>query len=164
MIEQEQHIGEHPTQPCHLANVGKAPIEVYHCRLTRSGEGPYKSCCPCCPHGMLLIYRGQDYKLRREDRCVCCAQAFRYLDEGVNDEKFLPAAPQTFDGALAVRLMHFMSAEGEAMRTVSKSPKPDGLVVVTVSAGWCRTRGEGSDFHEALGKAIDAYDTELLRG
>jgi len=65
-------------------NIGKPPIRVRHADLKRcSDESPYKSKCPACPDGILLIYRDQDtLKLLERDVCVVCGQAFIYEDIG----------------------------------------------------------------------------------
>lgn len=65
------------------SNLGKTTIPVYHSRLCRAyDDSAYKSLCPCCENGLLLVYREKEspYKLKKDDMCICCGQTFSYLD------------------------------------------------------------------------------------
>ena len=66
----------------YLMNAESAVIEVRHDQLERcSGESAYKSKCPSCSDGILLVARNQeDFSLHEYDRCIVCAQQVRYLD------------------------------------------------------------------------------------
>ena len=57
-------------------------IEVKHSELERaSEESLYRSVCPVCKHGYLMVGRNpKDMSLMAEDYCIWCAQRFRYLD------------------------------------------------------------------------------------
>ena len=59
-----------------------APIlEIPHLELNRYGDSCYKSCCPVCKDGILLV--GRDFKtleLEEFDRCISCGQRIKYLD------------------------------------------------------------------------------------
>lgn len=63
-------------------NITKAPIEVKWKELDRaSDESMYRSVCPVCIQGILLIRRNwQTGKLEKEDRCILCGQAVIYID------------------------------------------------------------------------------------
>lgn len=63
-------------------NIGKPSLEVRHADLQRScEESIYRSKCPVCPEGVLLVRRHhRTARLEKEDRCVFCGQAFIYLD------------------------------------------------------------------------------------
>ena len=63
-------------------NLDKDIIGIKHSELTRSdSETAYKSNCPACDDGILLVARDQETLVLEEyDRCVLCGQAFRYLD------------------------------------------------------------------------------------
>ena len=65
-----------------MINMEAAVQEVKHADLQRySDESTFKSKCPVCPDGILLIYRAKDNgRLREYDRCISCGQAVRYLD------------------------------------------------------------------------------------
>jgi len=61
----------------------KAPVKkVRHCNLMRAGHGDYKSVCPECDKGLLLMVRDPNrrFKLRAEDHCVLCGQQYEYTD------------------------------------------------------------------------------------
>lgn len=74
------------------ANFAKAPIRVLHSALTRaSGESDYRSNCPACVRGILLVYRDQKtMALRRLDCCTLCAQHVFYLDAQIAGEALPP--------------------------------------------------------------------------
>ena len=63
------------------ANI-KAPIyEVPHTALSRYGDSMYKSICPSCRIGLLLVNRDKDtFELQEYDRCLLCGQQIRYTD------------------------------------------------------------------------------------
>jgi len=62
-------------------NAGNAVLEVYHSELKRYSDSPYKSKCPVCKKGVLLVHRDQKtYELLENDHCVFCGQHFKYLD------------------------------------------------------------------------------------
>jgi hypothetical protein len=63
------------------ANINKQVVNVNHNELTRFGDGIYKSECPECKEGLLLVGRNQETLILEEyDYCVLCGQSFRYLD------------------------------------------------------------------------------------
>lgn len=56
---------------------------VYHKNLARfSEDSPYKSKCPFCENGILIIYRESvsPFRLRSVDYCISCGQEVEYLD------------------------------------------------------------------------------------
>lgn len=62
-------------------NIKVLPIEVRHSDLIRISGSMYRSICPKCKEGTLLVYRNQDtLQLEEMDRCILCGQAFKYLD------------------------------------------------------------------------------------
>jgi hypothetical protein len=62
-------------------NITKPCIQVKHCDLTRVKHSHYKSECPVCKKGMLLIARNWDTLILEEfDRCILCGQQFQYTD------------------------------------------------------------------------------------
>lgn len=62
-------------------NLLKPPIKVRHQDLERSGESPYRSKCPVCPKGILLVQRDQEtFRLEKGDHCILCGQAIIYTD------------------------------------------------------------------------------------
>lgn len=65
-------------------NVGKPPISVRHSKLKRFSEESYfKSICPACPDGVLLVRRNEKtFDLEKLDLCVACGQAVLYEDIG----------------------------------------------------------------------------------
>ena len=74
-----------------VCNATKDPIRISHASLERWGENSaYKSKCPECKDGLLLIHRDPNlnYALVRADRCVSCGQQVYYTDDAVNGESF----------------------------------------------------------------------------
>ncbi len=58
-------------------------IEIDHSDLrTIPGcDSLFRRFCPVCTHGMLCLQRDDTtYRLKEIDRCILCAQPFRYLD------------------------------------------------------------------------------------
>lgn len=65
-----------------LINKDKPVMQVRHADLTRSsGNSPYRSVCPVCTLGTLLVCRDQRTgELRADDWCILCGQRFEYTD------------------------------------------------------------------------------------
>ena len=62
-------------------NMSKPIFEIPHCELSRYGNSMYKSVCPVCKEGILLVHRDQEtFILQEYDCCVLCGQRIRYLD------------------------------------------------------------------------------------
>lgn len=79
------------------ANTHQPLRVVLHSALARfSEDSPYKSGCPACGLGLLLVRRlsGQGFKLSRIDNCTHCLQFYWYADDSINGEEFVePAEP-----------------------------------------------------------------------
>jgi len=71
--ELEEVVGENFLKPI---------VDVRHSDLEDvSEDSEYKKECPVCGQGMLVCSRDQmTMELKEIDRCVVCAQRFRYLD------------------------------------------------------------------------------------
>lgn len=69
-------------------NVRKPAIRVSHSNLKRwNDDSPYKSICPVCEKGPLLVCRDQTtFRLINVDRCLGCGQMFVYTDEIIGGE------------------------------------------------------------------------------
>lgn len=65
-----------------MRNIDADIVEVKHTELRRwSDSSLFKSHCPVCNDGILLVRRDQDtFELLDHDRCVSCGQLVRYLD------------------------------------------------------------------------------------
>lgn len=75
-------------------NINKTMIRISHAELERWDDGPYKSKCPACEEGILLIHRDEkSFTLERQDRCISCGQKFYYTDAEVNGEAFVDRVP-----------------------------------------------------------------------
>lgn len=62
-------------------NLYNERLQVKHADLERFGDSAYKSQCPVCSDGVLLVMRDQEnFKLVRYDFCVTCGQPVEYLD------------------------------------------------------------------------------------
>ncbi|MCK9567401.1 hypothetical protein M0R72_00460 [Candidatus Pacearchaeota archaeon] len=59
------------------------PRKIKHSDLKRWSESDYKSECPDCDLGILLVRRNADYKLSRFDNCIVCGKAFLYTDDNI---------------------------------------------------------------------------------
>lgn len=60
-------------------NLHNEPIRVKHSKLKRESDSPYRSECPACEGGILLMQRDQKtMKLLKEDRCILCGQLVIY--------------------------------------------------------------------------------------
>lgn len=72
-----------------LPNIKKPPIQVFHKNLKRLSETSYyKSVCPVCENGLLLVGRDLNTLILQEyDFCVSCGQHFQYMDIKKMQEK-----------------------------------------------------------------------------
>ncbi len=63
-------------------NLDKPLISVRHADLVRSSpDSLYRSVCPACPDGALLVRRNPvNAQIEAVDVCVACAQTFVYTD------------------------------------------------------------------------------------
>ena len=65
----------------HPLNLTKKAITVKHADLERTGDSPYRSVCPVCEVGTLLVRRDQEtLEIVSEDICLLCGQHFIYED------------------------------------------------------------------------------------
>jgi hypothetical protein len=73
---------EEPTLEEAMVNCEKKPLKIRHQTLQRcSEESPYKSWCPVCGNGVLLMQREQkDFTLIPQDNCIRCGRRFLYTD------------------------------------------------------------------------------------
>jgi hypothetical protein len=61
----------------------RKPVTIKHSSLERADESPYRSNCPACKDGILLVRRDQKtLEILAEDNCVSCGQRFVYSDVG----------------------------------------------------------------------------------
>ena len=70
-------------------NNAHAPaMRVSHSSLERwSGESEFRSKCPACSEGILLVLRDQvTFQLINVDRCVACGQTVVYTDKIIGGE------------------------------------------------------------------------------
>ena len=62
-------------------NFNKEILKVKHSELQRVGDSIYRSLCPICRKGILLMQRNKvTFKLSNYDNCVLCGQRFEYID------------------------------------------------------------------------------------
>jgi hypothetical protein len=75
-------------------NLKQPPVRVSHSALKRwDDDSAYKSVCPACEKGPLLIVRDMStYKLTNVDRCLGCAQLIIYTDQTINGEPVVDVA------------------------------------------------------------------------
>lgn len=72
-------------------NLKNSIVYVNHSELTRADDGAFKSECPICNQGLLLVRRDDDLNLSRYDTCVSCGQHFCYKDDSIAGEPLTPA-------------------------------------------------------------------------
>lgn len=73
---------------------------VQHGTLTRADGSPYRSTCPVCKEGLLLIARLDSGDLGKLDNCILCGQRFVYEDDTINGEKVVCPMPMTLESAV----------------------------------------------------------------
>jgi len=62
-------------------NIKRPVKKIKHQDLERYGDSIFKSICPECKEGLLLVRRDSDSsKLLDNDMCVLCGQRFKYID------------------------------------------------------------------------------------
>lgn len=79
-----------------MCNSQREPIKVFHKNLKPVEESAFKTKCPCCEHGVLLMYRQSSppYTLRAEDWCIVCGMPFIYQDIEVLRARETPTAKE----------------------------------------------------------------------
>lgn len=79
------------------ANIGKDPVQVSHTQLERvSDESLFRSWCPVCEKGILLVSRLDTGGLSRVDRCTLCGQLIVYEDDDIAGIPLLPSLDKIF--------------------------------------------------------------------
>lgn len=75
--------------PGYGANANKGAIHVKHADLKRVGESAFRSQCPACNEGLLMVYRESNhpFRLRNVDRCTRCFQVVIYDDDSIANEE-----------------------------------------------------------------------------
>lgn len=64
-------------------NINESPKFVRHSKLQRISDSPFRSQCPVCELGVLLVHRDQEtFQLRKQDCCILCGQQYIYEDIG----------------------------------------------------------------------------------
>lgn len=88
LIAEDSTFGRTREQAILRANYAAPRREVRHADLKRSDdETAYKSECPECEEGLLLVQRdSSSFVLLRDDMCIHCWTRFRYTDEAINGE------------------------------------------------------------------------------
>ena len=62
-------------------NIDKEPITVKHSDLSKVKYSKFRSNCPVCEVGFLLVQRDDDtFELLAGDNCILCGQRFIYSD------------------------------------------------------------------------------------
>jgi hypothetical protein len=64
-----------------MENFSLEPIEAKHKELKRTGDSAFRSECPSCEIGMLMVRRDAiSFKLQKDDSCTYCGRRFVYTD------------------------------------------------------------------------------------
>lgn len=62
-------------------NIHNSPVKVEHAELKRTGGSMFRSVCPACEKGVVMVRRDTDtLKLEAEDICILCGQQYVYTD------------------------------------------------------------------------------------
>jgi NAD-dependent dihydropyrimidine dehydrogenase PreA subunit len=71
-----------------MNNLQNPSRRVLHASLARlNTESAYKSICPVCPRGILLVVRHRtSFVIVNLDQCITCGQKFIYEDKFINGE------------------------------------------------------------------------------
>lgn len=70
-----------PRKRVYASNLRAPVLDVRHAQLERSDDSPYRSVCPMCHEGLLLMRRDpQTFILQDTDICCSCGQRFKYID------------------------------------------------------------------------------------
>ena len=88
-------------------NIGKDPVQVSHAQLKRaSEESPFRSWCPVCEKGILLVSRDGERDLSRVDRCMLCGQLIVYEDDEIAGVPLEPSLDKIFGAAATEGYRH----------------------------------------------------------
>ena len=80
-----------------LENLNEPVIEVAHGALAPLYEGrpTYKRTCPRCGGALLVGRDNRTFELMEHDRCMLCAQRYRYTDiDKLREEEGPPYDPE----------------------------------------------------------------------
>ena len=82
MIEVIKIMCEERAEDLSGSNLYNDPVIVKHAELERENDvSIFRSICPVCKKGMLLVRRNQKtLRLEAEDNCILCGQHFYYSD------------------------------------------------------------------------------------
>lgn len=59
--------------------INEPVLELEYATLERAtDESAYRSICPICLHGVLLVRRNDDMRLSNHDNCILCGQRVHY--------------------------------------------------------------------------------------
>ena len=88
------------TRPATGENINKKAVRVRHALLQRVNdeESPFRSWCPVCDRGILLVGRTPSFKaLTRVDRCTLCGQVVLYEDDEIAGIALEPPLDELMD-------------------------------------------------------------------
>lgn len=85
-------------------NWGNTLIKVVHSELVRVGESAYRSLCPVCKNGHLMVTRNRNtLGIMRVDSCTFCCQGVIYQDDRIADEAVEPLPDEYIEKFYAAR-------------------------------------------------------------
>lgn len=108
-------------------NLDKPVLEVLHAALKRWGGSFFKSKCPACGDGLLMVRRDNVTLVLQEfDNCVACGQQVRYLDiKEMRDRERLPRTITTEGSTIIETFEDGTKHYKHKQRQNSKHPEPD---------------------------------------
>ena len=87
-------------------NLEKPIVQVRHADLKRMNDtSPFRSWCPTCDQGVMLVQR-DGVKLLRIDHCTMCGQRFVYTDDEIDGVPLHPPLPELLE-----KLQHHIKVE-----------------------------------------------------
>ena len=146
-----------------LSNAEAPELAVEHTRLTRSGDSKYRSECPACKKGTLLVGRGAGTgRLMAHDRCILCGQRVRYTDiAGMRQRLDGEPSPEPKNPSLSLsHIMQELNAHvAELRRTGVKRRLIGQITILRGAAILVASANDGMGNKERVEKVEEALST-----
>ncbi len=156
-------------------NIDKKPIKVKHSELKRTDDSSFRSACPRCFEGTLLVQRDFDsFEIKADDYCILCGQKFIYSDidemrepERIEGEKHVKEMKDLINGLItywendtinlsSIETKHLAFA---LVKHIAEKPWYKELVITTILE---RIKKEPTWFHVVLRKIVPKKEQPVL--
>ena len=99
----------------------KSPLHVKHAMLQRTGQSKWRSKCPVCQTGVLLVQRATaNHMLLGQDNCINCGQRFIYDDiEDMRDHDIVE--PDHHEAGMTISGVELTEAQSLTVRVALQS-------------------------------------------